>query len=86
MKTKIISFSFLLFLITSQTKAQQWEFVGLDSLLIKQIHKSCDTLWIGIDSMIDPELSSNQLMAEIPGHKLILSLVMEQHMGYWFIL
>jgi hypothetical protein len=47
MKTTIISFTFLLFLIIPPTKAQEWVFVGLDSLLIKQLYASDDTIWAG---------------------------------------
>jgi hypothetical protein len=54
MKTKIISstkwcirISLLLFLITSPTKAQNWEFVGLDSMVIKQLYVSGDSIWAG---------------------------------------
>jgi len=47
MKTKIISFTLLLFLITLPTKAQNWEFVGLDSLLIKQLYIFGDTIYAG---------------------------------------
>jgi hypothetical protein len=45
MKTKIISFCLLLFFITSPVKAQQWEFVGLDSMIINQIYILNDTIW-----------------------------------------
>jgi len=47
MKTKIISFSLLLFLIFPLTKAQQWEFVGLDSMLIRQLYVFSDTIYAG---------------------------------------
>ena len=47
MKTKIIPFCLLLFLITSLTKAQEWEFVGLDSMVIKQLYVAGDTIWAG---------------------------------------
>lgn len=47
MKTKIISISLLLLLITSPTKAQEWEFVGLDSMVIKQLYVSGDSIWAG---------------------------------------
>jgi len=47
MKTKIISFISLLFIITTTSKAQEWEFVGLDSLVIKQLYVSGDTIWTG---------------------------------------
>ena len=46
-KTKIISFCLLLFLIIPPTKAQEWEFVGLDSLLIKQLYVFGDTIYAG---------------------------------------
>lgn len=45
MKTKIISFSLLLFLITPQNNAQQWDFVGLDSMVIGQLYVSGDTIY-----------------------------------------
>jgi len=44
-KTKIISFCLLLFLIASPTKAQQWEFVGLDSMIINQIYIMNNNIW-----------------------------------------
>ncbi|WP_304130582.1 T9SS type A sorting domain-containing protein [Ignavibacterium album] len=47
MKTKIFSICLLLFLIASTTNAQQWEFVGLDSMVIKQLYVSGDTIWAG---------------------------------------
>lgn len=47
MKTKIISLSLLLFFMTFPTKAQQWEFVGLDSMVIKQLYVSKDSIWAG---------------------------------------
>jgi len=47
MKTKIISFCLLVFLITAPTKAQTWEFVGLDSMVIKQLYVSGDTIYAG---------------------------------------
>jgi hypothetical protein len=58
MKTKIISFSLLLFLFTSPTKAQNWEFVGLDSFLVKQIYISGDTIWAGTDTRINTNLTA----------------------------
>ncbi|WP_304130580.1 T9SS type A sorting domain-containing protein [Ignavibacterium album] len=47
MNTKIFSISILLFLITTTTNAQQWEFVGLDSLVIFQLCVSGDTIYAG---------------------------------------
>jgi len=47
MKTKIISFCLLLFLITSLTEAQEWEFVGLDSLVILQLKIDGDIIYSG---------------------------------------
>ena len=47
MKTKLISFCLLLFLITSPTKAQEWEFVGLDSMVIKQLYVFSDIMYAG---------------------------------------
>lgn len=45
MKTKII-FSFLLLLfVISPAKAQQWEFVGLDSMFIYALKVKGDTIW-----------------------------------------
>jgi len=56
MKTKIISFSLLLFLITPQSNAQEWEFVGLDSLLIKQLYVSGDSIWAANDARINTNM------------------------------
>jgi len=42
-----------MFLVFSQTKAQEWEFVGLDSLVIKQLYISGDTIFAGTVSRID---------------------------------
>ena len=56
MKTKIISFCLLVFLITAPTKAQTWEFVGLDSMLIKQLYVSGDTIWAGTDARINQNM------------------------------
>lgn len=56
MKTKIISFSLLLFLTTSPTKAQEWEFVGLDSMVIKQLYVSGDTIWAATDARINTNM------------------------------
>lgn len=53
MKTKIISFSLFLFLITSPTKAQEWEFVGLDSLVIYQLYVTGDTIYAGTRDKIN---------------------------------
>lgn len=47
MRTKIISFSLLLFLISSPTKAQGWEFIGLDSMVIYNLNVKGDTIWAG---------------------------------------
>jgi hypothetical protein len=47
MKTKIISLISLLFLITLQTKAQEWEFVGLDSLIIFHLYVDGDSMYAG---------------------------------------
>ena len=55
-RTTIIILTLLLSSLTAYT--QTWEFVGLDSLLIKQIYISGNTLWVGVDSIIDPELNS----------------------------
>jgi hypothetical protein len=56
MKTKIISFSLLLFIITSPTKAQDWEFVGLDSMVIKQLYVAGDTIWAATDARINTNM------------------------------
>ena len=56
MKTTIISFTFLLLLITSPTKAQEWEFVGLDSMVIKQLYVSGDTIWAATDARINTNM------------------------------
>lgn len=59
MKTKIQFFYLLLFLITSPAKAQEWEFVGLDSLAVYHlvISASGDTIYAGtIDRNINPNI------------------------------
>ena len=53
-KTIIIIFSLLL--STVSIYAQTWEFVGLDSMLIKQIYVSGDTIWAGTDARINPNM------------------------------
>ena len=47
MKTKIISSILFLLLIATPAKAQDWEFVGLDSMVIKQLYVSGDSIWAG---------------------------------------
>lgn len=47
MKTKIISIGLLIFLIIIPTKAQTWEFVGLDSMIIRQLYVFGDTIYAG---------------------------------------
>ncbi|QQS37194.1 MAG: hypothetical protein IPM56_04360 [Ignavibacteriales bacterium] len=47
MKTKIISFCLLLLFTTSFNKAQEWEFVGLDSMIIYGLEVRGDTIWAG---------------------------------------
>lgn len=47
MRIKLISLSLLLFLITSPTKAQDWEFVGLDSLVVLHLYMKGDTIYAG---------------------------------------
>lgn len=56
MKTKIISLSLLLFLIFSVVKAQTWEFVGLDSMVIKQLYVTGDTIWAATDARINTNM------------------------------
>jgi len=56
MKTKIIFYSLFLLFISAPTKAQVWEFVGLDSLLIKQIYASGDTIWAATDARINTNM------------------------------
>lgn len=56
MKTKIITHCLLLLLIIVPTKAQDWEFVGLDSMVIKQLYVSGDTIWAGTDARINPNM------------------------------
>ncbi len=58
MKTKIISFCLLLFIIATTTKAQEWEFVGLDSMVIKQLYVSGDSIWAGTVSRISIDIIS----------------------------
>lgn len=56
MKTNIIFYCILLFLISHQAKAQQWEFVGLDSMVIKQLYVSGDTIWAATDARINTNM------------------------------
>jgi len=56
MKTKIIFLVLVLLLITSPSKAQTWEFVGLDSLVIKQLYVSGDTIWAATDARINTNM------------------------------
>ncbi len=59
MRTKLVSFSILLFLIFPPLKAQTWEFVGLDSLIIKQLYVSVDTIWASADYIVENQIRSN---------------------------
>lgn len=57
MKIKIIAFSLLLIIITA--KAQEWEFVGLDSLAIYHLAVSGDTIYAGtVDLNNNPYIKS----------------------------
>ena len=47
MKNISITFSLLFFLISYITKAQTWEFVGLDSMIIYGLEVKGDTIWAG---------------------------------------
>lgn len=47
MKPLIIYFCLFLFFVTTANKAQQWEFVGLDSMVIKHLYVSGDSIWAG---------------------------------------
>ena len=80
MKTKIISstkwclcISLLLLFITSPTKAQEWEFVGLDSMVIKQLYVSGDTIWAGTSHRIGNQNKSG-LYKSIDGGKIWIRL------------
>jgi len=55
-KTVFIIFSLLF--SSSVIHAQTWEFVGLDSLIVKQIYVSGDTLWAGTFSRVYPNIIS----------------------------
>ena len=56
---KTLKIVLLLSLITILPSfAQTWEFVGLDSLVIKHLFVSGDTLWAGTDARINPNLIS----------------------------
>lgn len=58
MKAKLVLFIILLLITPFPVKAQAWEFVGLDSLLVKQIYVSSDTLWAGTFSGLYTDLIS----------------------------
>jgi len=58
MKPITISISLLLLLITIPTKAQEWEFVGLDSLAVYHLSVSGDTIYAGtIDRNNNPNIN-----------------------------
>ena len=57
MKTLKI-FLVLSFTIVTNSFAQTWEFVGLDSLIVKQIYVTGDTLWAGTGSRISININS----------------------------
>mgnify|MGYP005847878587 CR=1 FL=1 len=59
MKTKIISISLLLFLIVYPAKAQQWEFVGLDTFMVRQLFVSGDWIWAVSDYRVGNQIKSN---------------------------
>ena len=68
-KTIFIIFSLLLSIISIY--AQTWEFVGLDSLVVKQIYVSGDTIWAGTSHRVGNQDKSG-LYKSIDGGK------------YWF--
>ncbi len=59
MKPIIISFNIFLFLITTPTKAQTWESVGLDSFIVKQIYIVGDSIWAVTDYFVANQIRSN---------------------------
>ena len=67
MKTKIISISLLLFLIAYPAKAQEWEFVGLDSMVILNLFITGDTIYAGTFSQ-DNEISSGLYFSSDQGN------------------
>ena len=52
------SIIFILLFSSFTLHAQTWEFVGLDSLVVKQIYVSGDTLWVGTVSRISINIIS----------------------------
>jgi hypothetical protein len=72
MKTKIISFCLSLLLITSPAKAQDWEFVGLDSLAIYHLSVSGDTIYAGtIDRNNSPNIDDGLYFTSNGGYDWI---------------
>lgn len=71
MKTKIISFTLLLFLISFQVKAQYWGFVGLDTLIVKQLYISGDTLWAAADYFVGNQVRSNLYFSSDVGNSWV---------------
>jgi len=55
---KAVFIIFSLLLSTISIYAQTWEFVGLDSLVVKQIYVSGDTLWVGTTSRMNLNINS----------------------------
>lgn len=71
-KTKIISFCLFLFLITSPTKAQEWEFVGLDSLAVYHLYVSGDTIYAGtIDRNNNPNINDGLYFSSDGGNNWV---------------
>ena len=72
MKTKIISFSLLLFLISFPTIAQEWEFVGLDSLAVYHLYVSGDTIYAGtIDRNNNPNINDGLYFSSDGGNNWV---------------
>jgi len=55
---KTVFIFFALFFSSSAIQAQTWEFVGLDSLIVKHINVSGDSLWAGTFSRVYPNIIS----------------------------
>ncbi|MCZ6702819.1 MAG: hypothetical protein O6940_07230, partial [Ignavibacteria bacterium] len=67
-RTKLVSFVILLFLIYFPAKAQTWEFVGLDSMVIIHLYVSGDTIWAGTAHRVG-NLDKSGLYRSIDGGK-----------------
>jgi len=71
MKTKLVSFVILLFLNSFLIKAQPWEFVGLDSLVIFHLYVEGDTIYAGTKVKIGINMSAGLYYSSDSGNNWV---------------